>query len=507
MAIVTGVLAGLRTQQLAGSGDSQSFLDSLSLDVRLLTDEDVIVDNNYGRFQLGGDLRLIGTAAAPALSGRAELREGGRLFIGRNVYAINFGTIDFSNPVAIEPVLNVEAATRAGGEDIEVTLTGPAENPTVNLRSSSNPDLGQAELTSLLLTGRRLEDLAPGDAAFVGTQVLGNFSGEVLGFASRAVGLDTLRLGGVDSNTVRRESTAVASELDPTTRLTFGKSFGSDVDVTLSQSLRDSDAQTWIVDYLPTRGIDLRLVSDDNDLRSYGFRHDIAVGGGSATAGTEAAASPGASRVSAVNVSGDLVLPDMRVREQLRLGPGDRFDFVRWQDDRDRLEEWYRREGYLTARIASTRSEGPGGVSLDYRVTAGPQTRVVITGFDAPAALRARLESAWAQSVFDEFLIDEAQQIVRAELISGGYLQAQVTAKVSEEAATRTLTIAVGTGPRSSRIELRIESADTALAGELRHRFCAPPHAFWHCLLRASGKTGRDRGHCLCAAAVERQQV
>ena len=119
------------------------------------------------------------------------------------------------------------------------------------MSSPSNPDLGQADLSSLLLTGRPFDDLAPGDAAFVGTQVLGNFSGEVLGFAGRAIGLDTIRLGGPETRRCAQDPIAVATELDPTTRLTFGKSLGPDVDVTFSQSLRDGDAQTWIVDYLP----------------------------------------------------------------------------------------------------------------------------------------------------------------------------------------------------------------------------------------------------------------
>ena len=57
------------------------------------------------------------------MSGRADLREGGQLFVGRNVYTITSGTIDFANPVTIEPVLNIEATTRAGGEDIEVALS------------------------------------------------------------------------------------------------------------------------------------------------------------------------------------------------------------------------------------------------------------------------------------------------------------------------------------------------------------------------------------------------
>jgi outer membrane protein assembly factor BamA len=460
MAVVTGLLAGLRTQRIAAAAEPSPALDALTLDVRVLTEEDVIVDNNYARVQLGGDLRIIGTASAPAISGRAELREGGQLFVGRNVYTVNFGVIDFANPVAIEPLLNVEAATRAGGEDIEVTITGSAESPSVTLSSPSNSELGQAELASLLLTGRPLEDLAPGDAAFVGTQVLGNFSAEVLGFASRAVGLDTLRLGGVEGTAVRRDPTAVATELDPTTRLTFGKSLGSDVDVTFSQSLRDGDAQTWIVDYLPARGLELRLVSDDDDLRSYGFRHDVSLGGVARQPRPDSDGRSAERQVASIDVSGDIVLPEPRVRAALQLEPGDRFDFVEWQDDRDRIEALYRAEHYLTARIGARRMGSPEGVALTYEITAGPRTRVDLSGLEADGALVAQLETAWAQSVFDDFLLDEAAQLVRARLARDGYLQPSIQTRLSEDGGIKTLTIAVDRGIRTTMTAIRIEGQE-----------------------------------------------
>ncbi len=126
LAVVTGLLAGMRAQTLAvgTTATSSPLLEALALDIALLTDEDIIVNNNYGRFQLGADLEIVGTAAAPSVTGRAELREGGQLFVGRNVYTITFGTIDFANPVTIEPVLNIQATTRAGGEEIEVDVVG-----------------------------------------------------------------------------------------------------------------------------------------------------------------------------------------------------------------------------------------------------------------------------------------------------------------------------------------------------------------------------------------------
>jgi outer membrane protein assembly factor BamA/autotransporter translocation and assembly factor TamB len=467
MAVVTGLLASLQSQQLSAEAESSPFLDALALDIRVITDEDLLVDNNYARLELGGDLRIIGTARTPGMSGRAELREGGQLFVGRNVYTVNFGAIDFSNPVAIDPNLNIEATTRAGGQDIEVTIMGPAAGPAVDLRSTSAPELGQAEVASLLLTGRTLDNLAPDDAAFIGAQVLGNFSGEVLGFASRAVGLDTLRLGGVEGQTLRRDPTEVATtKEDPTNRVTFGKSLAPNLDLTLSQSLRDSDAQTWIVDYLPRRNLDLRVVSDDDDLRSYGFRHDLTFGTRAPAIQPRPPARPTV-RVTAIDVSGNLVLPEMRVRGTLRLGPGDTFDFAEWQTDRDRLENLYRSEGYLTPRITPRRMEQDGGVTLAYSIEAGPRTVVTVNGIDLDAGLRSRLETAWFEAVFDEFVVDEAVQIVRDELGRRGYLQPTVDARIRDEGTTKTLEIIVEQGQRSMRTEVRIDGVPDETAAEI----------------------------------------
>ena len=86
LALVAGVLSNLqRTGTTSGSPPS-AFLQSLALDIRIITDEDLLIDNNVARAQLGADLRVINVASAPALSGRAELREGGRLFPGGNLY-------------------------------------------------------------------------------------------------------------------------------------------------------------------------------------------------------------------------------------------------------------------------------------------------------------------------------------------------------------------------------------------------------------------------------------
>lgn len=165
----------------------------------------------------------------------------------------------------------------------------------------------------------------------------------------------------------------------------------------------------------------MRLVSDDEDLRSYLFRHDVAFGGGSARRQpADAERIPPLVRVAAVIVRGELALPEDRVRGVLRLEAGDRFDFAEWQADRDRLEQFYWQQGRLAARVGATRADTAEGVVLTYDVAAGPQTTVVVSGADLSRAVLARLERAWAQSVFDDFLVDEAVQIVKGALADDG---------------------------------------------------------------------------------------
>jgi outer membrane protein assembly factor BamA len=473
--VVTSLLAALQNQQLtAGAGDDDSFLTRLALDLRVVTENDVVVDNNVARLQLGADLRVIGTGAVPALSGRADLREGGQLYFGRNIYTIESGSIGFQNPEIIEPNLNIRALTRAGGEEIELTLTGTPGTLDVQLRSPSNPDLSEPDLGSLLITGRTLSEVPSAQAQIVGEQVLGYLSGDVLGLAGRAVGLDTLRLGGTDESLLRRDPTLVATETDPTSRLTVGRRLGR-LEVTLSQSLREGDGQTWIVDYLAARRLNLRFVSRDNDLRAYEFRHEV-------TLGSVPSAAAGAprdrveERVVAVTFSGDLVLPEARLRDELDIEPGDLFDFAEWQRGRERLEVLYQAEGYREARITERRVEGGGGVSLTFDVAPGPPTSIAVAGYRLRDETLRALHEAWVQSIFDDFLIAEAEGVVRAALADDGFLQPTVTVSMANP-GEKVLNIVVDPGPATLRRRIAVAASDPALADGIEERIERGPFA------------------------------
>jgi outer membrane protein assembly factor BamA len=151
----------------------------------------------------------------------------------------------------------------------------------------------------------------------------------------------------------------------------------------------------------------------------------------------------------------------------LRLEAGDRFDFAEWQTDRDRLEQFYWQQGRLVARVGATRADTADGIVLTYEIAAGPRTAVVVSGADLSRDVVARLERAWAQSVFDDFLVDEAVQIVKSALANEGYLRAVVTARLVSDGDSRRLEVAVDRGVQTVTTVVRIEGPEAARIAEL----------------------------------------
>src|SRR6185436_9882729 len=246
-----------------------------------------------------------------------------------------------------------------------------------------------------------------------------------------------IRLGDVDAD-VRRDAVAVATQADPTSRMTFVKSFGDELEVTLSQSLRTGDAQTWIVDYLPIPRVNLRLVSQDDSLRSYEMRHDVVFGVAPTAVRGDRPAREERS-VSAVTIEGMLAVPEAELRRALRLTPGDTFDSALWQIDRDRLEGMLERAGHLEARVTSRTVESAGSVALTYHVESGPRTTLEVSGDAVGSSVTDAITQAWAESISDDVLRDEVRDLVARELAREGYLQAQVDVSMRSTEGEKTL--------------------------------------------------------------------
>ena len=103
------------------------------------------------------------------------------------------------------------------------------------------------------------------------------------------------------------------------------------------------------------------------------------------------------------------------------------------------------------AEGAAAQQPGPPSdeqVVLEYTITRGPATQLIVSGATLPDAVRDRIVERWTTALFDGFLERDARTIVRDHLFREGYLDARITAAVAVDAAheTKTLTIEVVPG-------------------------------------------------------------
>ncbi len=268
------LMAGVTVQPVP---PEPSVLDRIRFNIDVVSQEGIIVDNNYGHLELDADLKVAGTFLLPVLAGRMTIAEGGAVFLAGQTWALERGTVDFTSATEIEPNLDLSLVTRVQQYDIRLSVNGTPDTLEANL---SSPDgISQADAVSLLLTGKVADQQSVAQADIARGQLLLLLSGELLGFAGRAVGLDSAQVGrGLGA--AGSSFDLLATDSDPSARLTVSKQVRRDVELVFSRSLRDSNNLTWIAIYRPLKAIELRATTLDDNARSYEFRHELNFGGG-----------------------------------------------------------------------------------------------------------------------------------------------------------------------------------------------------------------------------------
>ena len=121
------------------------------LDVHLVSSPQLNFQNAYAKLAGDVDLRLRGTMATPSLLGRVSITEGSAIIAGTR-YELQRGDITFTNPVRIQPNIDLNATARVEDYDITLGLHGTLQKPAVTYRS--DPPLPEADVVALLALGR-----------------------------------------------------------------------------------------------------------------------------------------------------------------------------------------------------------------------------------------------------------------------------------------------------------------------------------------------------------------
>ncbi|MCJ8520232.1 translocation/assembly module TamB domain-containing protein [Pseudorhizobium tarimense] len=169
----------------------------LGLDLTLNAPNGIFVRGRGIDAELGGDLTITGTTAAPIVSGAFEMRRG-RIIILTKRLDFTSGRITFGG--GLVPVLDLEATTTSAQTTITVNVEGLANDPEISF--SSSPALPQDEVLARLIFGQSMSRLSPLQIAQLADAV-----SQLAGGGSTSL-LQTLRSNlGVDDLDINTDST------------------------------------------------------------------------------------------------------------------------------------------------------------------------------------------------------------------------------------------------------------------------------------------------------------
>ena len=125
------------------------------LDIRITSAPSLNFQNSFARLAGNVELAIRGTLAQPTVLGRVTITEGTATFNGEK-FELQHGEIYFSNPVRIQPIIDVTATTTV--EDYTITIALQGATTKLNPTFRSEPPLSEPDIFSLLAMGRTQEE-------------------------------------------------------------------------------------------------------------------------------------------------------------------------------------------------------------------------------------------------------------------------------------------------------------------------------------------------------------
>ena len=233
------------------------------LDVHILSSPQLNFQNAYAKLAGDVDLRLRGTLATPTLLGRISIIEGSATIAGTR-YDLQRGDITFTNPIRIQPSIDLNATSHVEDYDITLSLHGSPDNLVVAYRS--DPPLPEADVVALLALGRtqneqriytqQQEQLAsnPTTDALLGGALNATVSSRVQRlFGAGSVKVDPNYLGVLGNST---------------TRITVEEQLGRNVTLTYATDVNTTAQQLLQAEVAINRHISLLVARDESGVFS-----------------------------------------------------------------------------------------------------------------------------------------------------------------------------------------------------------------------------------------------
>jgi translocation and assembly module TamB len=235
----------------------------IRLDVRIQSSPQLNFQNAYAKLAGDVDMRVRGTFASPSLLGRISITEGSANIAGTR-YELQRGEIVFTNPVRIQPNLDINATARVQDYDISLGLHGTPDKMSVSYRS--DPPLPQSDVVALLALGRTQSE--QGLYTEQQQQSASSRSTDVLlgGALNATVSNRVQKLFGVGS--VKVDPSYLGALGVATTRITVDEQLGKNVTLTYATNVDTSQQQLLQAEIAINRHVSLLVTRDESDVFS-----------------------------------------------------------------------------------------------------------------------------------------------------------------------------------------------------------------------------------------------
>ena len=234
------------------------------LDVHIQSSPQLNFQNAYAKLAGDVDLRLRGTIASPSLQGRISITEGNATIAGTR-YELERGDITFTNPVRIQPNIDLSATARVEDYDISLGLHGTPDKLAVTYRS--DPPLPEADVVALLALGRTQSE--QGIYTEQQQQSAGiNPSTDVLlgGALNATVSSRVQKLFGAGS--VKVDPSYLGALGNSTTRITVEEQLGKNVTLTYATNVDTTAQQLLQAEVAINRHVSLQVTRDESGVFS-----------------------------------------------------------------------------------------------------------------------------------------------------------------------------------------------------------------------------------------------
>ncbi|HVT04555.1 MAG TPA: outer membrane protein assembly factor BamA [Thermoanaerobaculia bacterium] len=242
-----------------------SWQDRVALRVHLNAPDTLAIKDNIASVTASADLDVNGTLANPVVLGVVTVDEGGKVRFQDIDYRVTRGTINFQNPLRIDPYFDVTVEGRMQDVQLTVNVTGTLDK--INTNITTDPPVSDLTLLSLIGPGQfgpsstgRAAAASVASLRSAGSSLLiqslgGLIGSKILPFA------DSFRLDVVESS---------GSKSGSQTQATFEKRISNNVRAVVIYNL-NSDKNVEIVEWQVTPDWILQLTRDSEQGPAYIF--------------------------------------------------------------------------------------------------------------------------------------------------------------------------------------------------------------------------------------------